>query len=67
MALPRLHMIMVSLIGGNTRIITRKDMEHMSGLMEGDTLGSSCRISNTAMEYSHGQVEMYIKDNGNMI
>ncbi len=37
MALPRLHMQMVALIGGNTRIIRRMDMEHKSGLMETDT------------------------------
>ena len=35
--------------------------------MEADTLGSTCRMSNTAMEYSHGQMEVYIKDNGNKI
>ena len=67
MALSRLHLQMVALIGGNTRIITVKDMEHMSMLMETDTLGSGCRMSNTGMEYSDGQVEMYIKDNGNKI
>ena len=67
MALPRLHMQVVTLIGGNSRIIKRKDMEQKSGLVETDTLGSTCRMSNTAMEYSDGQVEMYIKDNGNKI
>ena len=41
MALPRLHMKVVALIGGNSRIIRQKDMEHKSGLMETDTLGSS--------------------------
>ncbi len=67
MALARLHMQMVTLIGGNTRMIRRKDMEHMSGLVEVDTLGSGCRVSNTAMEYSDGQMERYIKDNSNRI
>ena len=42
-------------------------MEQKSGLMDTDTLGSTCRMSNTAMEYSHGQMEVYIKDNGNKI
>ncbi len=51
MALTSLQMQMVALIGGNARIIRRKDMEHMSGMMEGDTSGSGCRVSNTAMEY----------------
>ncbi len=67
MALPRLHMTMVALIGGNTRMVREKDMEHKSGLMETDTLGSTCRVPNTGMEYTHGQVEKYIMDNGNKI
>jgi hypothetical protein len=67
MALPRLHLKMVSLIGGNSMIISRKDMEHLSMLMETDTLGNSCRMSNTGMEYSDGQMEMYIKDNGHRV
>ena len=36
-------------------------------LVETDTSGSGCRVSNTAMEYSNGQVELYIKDNSNKI
>jgi hypothetical protein len=28
---------MVAVIGGNTRMTTGKDMEHLSGLMETDT------------------------------
>ena len=67
MALPRLHLQVATLIGGNTRIVREKDMEHMSGLMETDTLGSTCRMSNTAMEYSHGQMELYIKDKTNKV
>jgi hypothetical protein len=50
MALPRLHLQVVKLIGGNTRMVTRKVMEHMSMLMEPDTLGNSCRMSSTDME-----------------
>ena len=63
MALPRLHMQVATLIGGNTTMVTRKDMEHKSMLMEGDTLGSTCIMSNTGMEYTQGQMELYIKDN----
>ncbi len=60
-------MKVATLIGGNSRMVTRKDMEHLSGLMERDTLGSGCRMTNTGMEYSDGQLEMYIKDNSNKI
>ncbi len=67
MVLPRLHLKVVALIGGNSRMVRRKDMEHLSGLMEGDTLGSGCRVSCTGMEYKDGQVELYIKDNSNKI
>ena len=42
MALPRLHMQVATLIGGNGRIIRQKDMEHKSGLMETDTLARGC-------------------------
>ena len=67
MALPRLHLQVVTLIGGNTRMVTRKVMEHVSGLVERDTLDSGCRVTNTGMEYSDGQVELYIRDNSNKI
>ncbi len=67
MALSRLHLQVVALIGGNTRMVTRKDMEHMSGQIKRDTLGSGCRVTCTGMEYSDGQVEVYIKDNTNKI
>ncbi len=67
MALLRLHLQMATLIGGNARITSEKDMEHLSGLMEGDILGSTCRVLNMALEYSDGQVEVYIKDNSNKI
>jgi hypothetical protein len=67
MALPRLHMKMVTLNGGNTRIIRWKDMEQLSLLMEEDTLGNSCRVSNTGMEYSDNKVEKYIMDNLHII
>jgi hypothetical protein len=31
---------MVTVIGGNSRMVTWKDMEHMRGLMETDTSGN---------------------------
>jgi hypothetical protein len=67
MVLPRLQMKMVTLIGGNSRMVTRKDMEHVSMLMEADTLGSGCRVTCTGMEYTDGHMELYIKDNSNKI
>ena len=48
-------------------MVTRKDMEHLSGLMETDTLGSGCRMTSTGMEYTDGQMDLYIKDNTNKV
>ena len=45
----------------------RKDMEHLSMLMETDTLDNTFRVSNTGMEYTDRQMEVYIMDNGNKI
>ena len=59
----RFDIQVATVIGGNARIITRKDMEYMSGLMETDTSGNTCRVSNTAMEYTDIAVEMYTMDN----
>jgi hypothetical protein len=42
-------------------------MEQRSGLMERDTSGNGCRVSNTVMEYTDGQMEMYTMDYGNKI
>ncbi len=67
MALPRLHLMMATLIGGNTRMVKRKVMQHMSILMERDTLGNTYRISVMGMEYSDGQVDLYIKDKENKV
>jgi hypothetical protein len=67
MALSRLHLKMVKLIGGNSRMIREKDMEQMSLLMEADTLGNTCRITDTDMEYTDGQKEKDIKDNINRV
>lgn len=38
-------------------------MEHLYGLMAALTLGSTHRILNTAMEYSHGQTAVYTMAN----
>ena len=35
--------------------------------METDTSGNTCRVTNTAMEYTDGQMEVYTMDNGNKI
>ena len=67
MAVERGNMQMVTVIGGNTRMARRKDMEHLSGLMESDTSGSGCRISCTGMEYADPQMEESIMDSGNRI
>ena len=58
---------MVTVIGGNTRMARRKDMEHMSGQVEADTSGSTCRVSITGMEYTDGKMEESIMDSGNWI
>ena len=58
---------MVAVFGGNTRMARGKDMEHKSGLMETDTSGSGCRISDTDMEYTDGLMEEYIMDSGKRI
>ncbi len=42
-------------------------MEHLSGLMEVDTSGSTFRVSDTGMEYTDGQMEESIMDSGNRI
>ena len=39
----------------------------MSGLVEPDTLGSGCMVTDTVMEYTIIQVEVYIQDNKNKI
>jgi hypothetical protein len=57
----------VTVIGGNTRMVTRKDMEHSRGLMETDTSGNGWMIRFTGMEYTDGLMEEYIMDSGNRI
>jgi hypothetical protein len=58
---------MVAVIGGNSRMARRKDMEHLSGLLEIDTSGSGCRVTCMGMEYADAQMEMRIMDSGNRI
>jgi hypothetical protein len=67
MGLPSVHIQMVTVIGGRIRIITRKDMDQLTGMMERDTRGNSSRVSNVGMEYTDGQMEKYIMGNTNMI
>jgi hypothetical protein len=57
MAVERWKVQMVTGIGGNSRMITGKDMEHMSGLMERDISGNTCRVRSTGMEYTDGLME----------
>ncbi len=59
----RLKIQMAEGIGGNSRMIRGKDMEHLSCLMETDTWGNTCRMTNTGMESSEFQVEVYTMDN----
>jgi hypothetical protein len=51
----RLNIQVAKVIGGNSMIIKRKDMEHMSGLLVRDT----CNVSETGMKYLKIQVAMY--------
>ena len=51
----RLNIQVAKVIGGNSMIIKRKDMEHMSGLLVRDT----CSVSETGMKYLDNQVAMY--------
>ncbi len=58
---------MVTVIGGNSRMVRRKDMEHGWVLMETDTSGNTVMIRLTGMEYADGQVEKYITENTNRV
>ncbi len=46
-------------------MVTWKDMEHLSLLMETDTWGNGVMIRNTGMEYTDRLVDMYITESGN--
>jgi hypothetical protein len=65
MGLPSVHFQMVRVIGGNIRIITRKDMDHFTGQVERDTRGNTSRRRVTGMEYADTQMEQYIMGNTN--
>jgi hypothetical protein len=58
---------MVTVIGGNIRIIREMDMEHFSTLMEANTLGNSIRMTDKGTEFKGGQMEECIKENINRI
>ena len=58
---------MVAVGEGNSRMVRWKDMEHSRVLMETDTSGITCRVSNMGMEYTDGQMEEYIMDSGQRI
>ena len=53
--------------GGNSRMVTRKDMEQWRVLMETDSSGNTVMFSCTGMEYTDGLMEEYITENGNRI
>jgi hypothetical protein len=55
--------LIMAVIGENTRMTRGKDMEYMIILVETDTSDNTCRITNTGMEYTGGQMERYIMDN----
>ncbi len=57
MALLGVHIQLVTVIGGSTRITKRKDMEQASGRVDRDTRGNSSRVSVTGMEYTDGQMD----------
>jgi hypothetical protein len=49
--------MIMAVIGENTRITRGKDMEYMIIMMETDTSGNTCRVTNTGMEYGDSQME----------
>ena len=56
---------MVTVIGENSRMIIRKDMEHGRVLMETDISGNGWMMTFKAMEYTDGVLEEYITESGN--
>jgi hypothetical protein len=64
MGLPSVHIQVVTVIGGNIRMVRRKDMDH-TGEMDRDARGNSSRIRVTGMEYADGQMDQYIMGNTN--
>jgi hypothetical protein len=63
MAAASLNGQMVTVIGGITRSIRKKDMVHCCMMMVKETWGNSCRIKDMVMEYTDTQMDMYIMDN----
>ena len=67
MGLACVHLQAETVIGGNTRITSRKDMDNFARLMDKDTKGNTSRVTVTGMECTDGQVEKYIMGNKNTI
>jgi hypothetical protein len=67
MGLPSVHFKVVTVIGGNIRIIRGKDMDQLTWLMDRDTWGNTSRVRLKGMEYADGQMEQYIMGNTNRI
>ena len=67
MAASRFTIQVAAVIQANSRMATTKDMEHLSGLVETDTSGNGCRMSNKGMDYSDVLKDIYTMDNGNKI
>jgi hypothetical protein len=58
---------MVTVGGGNSRMVTGKDMEHGRVLVEAYTSGNTVMISVTGMEYTDGLMEEYITDSSKRV
>jgi hypothetical protein len=63
----RLNFQVVTVIGGNIRMVREMDMEHMSLQVEANKLGNTSRETLTGTEYTGGQMEECIKENTNKI
>jgi hypothetical protein len=63
----RLNFQMVTVIGGNIRMVREMDMERLSGLMEANKLGNTSRLTVTGTEFTGGQMEECIKQNTNRV
>jgi hypothetical protein len=59
----RLNSHLCTVIGGKVRMVRKKDMERLSGLMEANTLGNTIKESDKGTEYTDGQMEECIKEN----
>ena len=63
----RFNSQMVTVIGGNIRMIRKKDMERLSLQVEANKLGNTSRKTVTGTEYTGGQMEECIKENSNRV